>query len=215
MRTLDHGRPGRTRAVWVAIALLLTLVGAGCATMRLGTEWRDAARAPRAFRTWFVMAAMPDPVKRRQWEDGFAAALAARGVSATPSHRLFPGAFPDSAEAQAKLREGGFDGLMVLRKGAEDELEPARGGRGGAAVGVGGTFVPFWGVYVNVFHRMGGESRGEAERVVRYDAEVWESGGPMVWAGRTGMIPPGDAAVTSRELAATVVARLRAAGLVR
>lgn len=207
-----HGGTARRAAVAAAALLLLAT---GCASLRLATEWRDTPRAPRAFRTWFVMAAMPDPVKRRQWEDAFAGALAARGVSATPSHRLFPGAFPDSAEARAKLREGGFDGLLVLRKGAEDEEPASRGGGGGASVGVGGSFVPFWGVYVNVFRRMGGDPHAGPERVVRWDVEVWEDGGTLVWAGRTGMIPPGDASEVSRDLAATVIPRLRAAGRLR
>lgn len=212
MTTRIRGRAARLAGA--AAALVLLALAGGCATLRLGTEWRDQPRAPRAFRAWFVMAAMPDPVKRRQWEDAFARALAARGVSATPSHRLFPDAFPDTAEARVKLREGGFDGLLVIRKGAEDELPPSRSGHGGASVGVGGSFVPFWGVYVNVFRRLGGEGHAEAERVVRWDVEAWEGGGAMVWAGRTGMMPPGDAALVSRDLADTVVPRLRAAGLV-
>lgn len=208
---MTRGR--RSLAALVALAALTTV--AGCATLRLATEWSDPDRAPEGYRTWFVMAAMPDPVKRRQWEDGFAAAIAARGVSATPSHRLFPEAFPDSAEARAKLREGGFDGLLVLRKGAEDELPREGGGRGGTSVGVGGSFVPFWGVYVNVFRRMGRDAAPGTERVVRYDVELWDAAGAMVWAGRTGMIPPGDAVPVSRELAATVVPRLRHAGRLR
>ncbi len=199
----------------LAVALLL---GAGlgmlpgCATTRLATEWTDTERAPQGYRTWFVLAAMPDPVKRRQWEDAFVRQLATRGVSATPSHRLFPESFPDTAEARTKLREGGFDGLLTVRKGAEDEVQRRSGGAG---VGVGGTFMPFWGMYVSVFHQSRGRTTVEPERVVGYDVEVWEgaSSGRMVWAGRTPLVQPAPIEQVSRDVASTVVPRLVSAKL--
>ncbi len=209
---MTHARRRGSGALALLMAAALGSGAAGCATTRLATEWHDAGIAPSGYRVWLVMAAMPDPVRRRLWEDAFAQALIARGVSATPSYRLFPTSFPDTAEARVKLHEGGFDGLLAVRKGAEDEVE-RRGGAG--SVGIGGSFVPFWGVYVDMARRLDHGGPTERERVVRWDVEVWEGRGEsrMVWAGRTAMVPPGDAEQASRELAATVMPRLKRARL--
>jgi hypothetical protein len=198
-----------------ALALAVAVAGltAGCATTRLATEWRDPALEARPMRTLFVLAAVMDPVKRRHWEDAFTDALRSRGVSATPSYRLYPETLPDSAAVRAKVREGGFDGVLFVRK--HDEEEVVREGSG-TSLGVGGAFTPFWGVYVSVFRRVAGSGRAETSRTVRWEVQVWEGGdaGRMVWAARTETADPAAVDRFSREVAGALVPRLRRAGLV-
>jgi hypothetical protein len=194
------------------VPLVLAALG-GCAATGALTEWRDPDLETRPFRTFFVLAAVIDPMKRRLWEDAFADELRERGVSATPSYRLYAESLPDSAEVRAKVREGGFDAVLFVRKHDEEEVERRVSG---PSVGVGGTFVPFWGVYVSVFQQLARASRVESGRQVRWEAEVWEGGesGRLVWAGLGASQLPDPLDRVSRAFAADVVPRLRRAGLV-
>ena len=106
-----------TRLPTLAAAALALLL-AGCAARTTLTDvWvADGVKAD-AYKKIMVIAVTPNPARRLALED----ALAARVAGSSPSHELLPLAeLTDRAKVQAKLKELGFDGVLVVRMLAMD-----------------------------------------------------------------------------------------------
>ena len=99
-------------AVVVALSLLLL----SCASTQLSHTWRDASYTAGPMKKILVVAVRKDQARRRIWEEGFAAALSAHGVNATPSYRRLAETLPDTGRINAIAKEGDFDGIMLIGK---------------------------------------------------------------------------------------------------
>lgn len=92
------------------------LLLAACASTSIQNEWRAEDDTGPALRKLLVIGVTKREDVRRTFEDGFAAALKARGVDAIPSHATVLAADPEST---AKVREAvaatGADGVLMTR----------------------------------------------------------------------------------------------------
>ncbi len=169
-----------------AIALLTLAVTAGCAVQSEMTNlWSDPAVPASALHSVFVVGVRKNPVLRRRWEDAFVGALAARGVSATPSYRSFPDAVPDTDQVVDAVRRDGFDAVLTSSRlpneatsryvpGAlhEEQVFPAdnRGYR---------RFHSYWVTVQDPGYT-------ETDTIIRLETDLWSTrgdGGHLVWSG--------------------------------
>jgi hypothetical protein len=109
--TGNHGQP---RGGISAAALLVLTLTVGCASnSEMINVWHDTSLAPGSIHNMFVVGIRKDPVRRRAWEDAFVTGLAARGVTATSSYRLFPEAPPDTQQVIEAVRRNGYDAVLT------------------------------------------------------------------------------------------------------
>ena len=76
--------------------MMASLILLSCASTQLSHTWRDASYTAGPLKKILVVAVRKDQARRRVWEDGFAAALSAHGVDATPSYRRIAETLPDT-----------------------------------------------------------------------------------------------------------------------
>src|ERR1039458_9295356 len=98
-------------------AVMASLILLSCASTQLSHTWRDASYTAGPLKKILVVAVRKDQARRRVWEDGFAAALSAHGVDATPSYLRIAETLPDTGLINTIAKEGGFDGIMLVGRG--------------------------------------------------------------------------------------------------
>ncbi len=101
-------------AAVLVFGLAIHIVGCGSSTS-LVNMWRDPAFTRGPMNNMLVIAIKKDPIRRRLWEDRFAADMTLRGVTVTPSYRLFPDAIPDTLQVVETVRAHKFDGVLTVR----------------------------------------------------------------------------------------------------
>jgi len=113
------------RAGGAAALLAVALVLAACDTATTTTAtWRDPSLGDFRFRSLLVMGVGEDQFARRKYEDALAAALRARGVRATASYTVLPGAEQLSQERiDQAVRNHGAEGVIVTRVTGTGEEE--------------------------------------------------------------------------------------------
>ena len=165
------------------LAFLVLMVAAGCAGPSEMTDlWKDPAFTSGPMDSVFVVALRKDPVRRRMWEDAFAKELRARGVAATTSYQLFPGAPPDTLEVIGTVRGSGYDAVFVsLRLPNETTQTYVPGTVRRESVTVQDYFGRFHAYWRDV--QDPGHTEIDEMRLMRTD--VWSTGGPgrLVWSG--------------------------------
>jgi hypothetical protein len=209
-------RLARTPAPRLACAVATIAVaaaGLGCASSKLVSQWHDAKAGGPPLRNVLVIAVKQDPVRQRIWEDTFARAIAARGAQVAQCHQLFPNALPDTAQVVAKVREIGYDGVIVVRttsRATHTRVVPPT-----TAVEPVTRWDRFAQMYVTYYREVTTPGYVETERVVSSEVTVWRAGngGRMVWSGLTETVDPRSPGEFSAEMAKLVVAELRKAGL--
>ena len=88
---------------------------ASCATPKMTDTWKDDTYRG-TIRKVVVVGIFKEPDTRKIFEDEFADRLRARGVDATASHKIIPGAeLPGKDVVIGKIREHGADGILVTR----------------------------------------------------------------------------------------------------
>jgi hypothetical protein len=97
------------------LLLILAAVAAlGCGSTGLATTWTEPSAKGASLSRVAVVCMTPDPGLRRIAED--AAAYQLVGAQAVPSHRALGDVDPNDREAvEAKLRQLGFQGVLVMR----------------------------------------------------------------------------------------------------
>ena len=94
--------------------VMASLILLSCASTRLSYTWKDASYTSGPLKKILVVAVRKDQLRRRTWEDGFAAALSWHGVDATPSYRLITANLPDTSLINTVAMEGHFDGILLV-----------------------------------------------------------------------------------------------------
>lgn len=110
------------------IALGMTIACAAwisCATKtELSGVWKSDSSASAAMERILVIGIAENDIKRRTFEDGFAAALKEQGVDATPSYRILPNSDRLSKESiQQAIRGRGIQGVVVTQLVQVDERQ--------------------------------------------------------------------------------------------
>lgn len=199
------------RIVLAAVALAAVL---GCGSSKLVTQWRDPAAAGAPLHNVLVIAVKNDATYRRVWEDTFARALTERGATVTQSHQLFPNALPDTADVVAKVRERGYDGVIVVRTTNREDythyvpptttIEPVT------------RWDRFAQMYVTYHREVTTPGYVERQRLVVSEITVWRTGegGRLVWSGLTETVDPSSPGEFSNEISKLVMPELKKAGLI-
>jgi hypothetical protein len=106
------------RYLCIAVMLAATVVALhSCASSTmLVEEWHDTAYNAPALNNVLVISFSKDPARRRMWEDAFVTVLAGYNVAATPLYRQYPENMPDSAQVGATVRNGNYQGFVVIRR---------------------------------------------------------------------------------------------------
>jgi hypothetical protein len=109
-------------ALGIAIACA---AGISCATKtELSGVWKSDSPAIHPMNQVLVIGIAENDIKRRGFEDGFAAALKEQGVDAVPSYRILPNPERLSKDSiQQAIRGRGFQGVVATRLVQIDERE--------------------------------------------------------------------------------------------
>ncbi|MGB7970688.1 MAG: hypothetical protein WCF31_01835 [Candidatus Deferrimicrobiaceae bacterium] len=106
-------KPRGNRFVFFLFACLC--LSASCATTKMGDVWKDD-NYRGSIRKVVVIGIFEEPDTRKIFEDEFADRLRARGVDATASHKILPGAeLPDKDVAIGVIRKSGADTVLLTR----------------------------------------------------------------------------------------------------
>jgi hypothetical protein len=193
----------RTRAVVASVALAL---GMACSAQTTETGvWRSPAYAAGPMKSVVVFGGRLSGPERHLVEDGYATALAARGVRATPSYALFPDEqqpAPEPSAIRAKLLSEGYDGALVSTlQGASDRILLSTGADWDAG---------FYSAYSGP-----SPMPTAVDQVVRFETALWSTrSGRMVWSATTATENPTSRRDFASSLTRTVVPSLTDAGMI-
>lgn len=190
---------------WIVLAgVLITL--ASCTTVRPVAEWRDPAH-PGGFRSLVIVGVSKDTAIRRNFEDAFSGALAARGVSATSSYRLVPA---DAEPTMAALRtaDRGAQAILMTHLVGTDERqvfhppawEPAPLGLG---------YYGYDRYYRHVYSYVYRPGYYTQHRYVTLESNLYDAAsGDLVWSMRTETVDPQSADKLIEKLVTLAVEKL-------
>jgi hypothetical protein len=193
------------------IGALLLLLLAACASTSLETTWKSPDWAGPPLRRLLVVGVSQQPTVRRAFEDGFAARLGERGVSAVASYTFVPEAAEIGREAlERAVAQADADGVIVtslVKRETRTEVTP--GYTPGPPIdGYYGGYSVAWSMHY------------EPPTVVQYDVVTLETqlfavdGARLVWSGTTETFSPRDVAAETRGFADVIIRNLRDQGLI-
>jgi predicted GNAT family acetyltransferase len=175
-------------ALGIAIACA---AGISCATKtELSGVWKSDSPAIRPMNQMLVIGVAENDIKRRGFEDGFAAALEEQGVNAVASYRILPNPERLSKESiQQAIRGRGIQGVLVTQLVQIDEREkyvpprtyvsPNYYGRG---------LYGYYGRSYEVVHEPGYTVH---TTIVRLETHLYDAASAeLVWAAHSGTINP-------------------------
>jgi hypothetical protein len=196
-------------SAWALMAIVLAWLGA-CATTQLKDSWKDPAFTGPPLKHLLVIGAFKGEVNRRIFEDAFVSAFKADGTAAEPSYQTLPegGAIPNE-RVQAAVRSTGADAVLVtrlLRVRRDVNVMPSYVAPGFYGAGFRGWY--------------GGAYAMAPADVTVYDVLTIESTlwnmrtDKPVWSGTSEMTAPSSVAKASNELAAVLIAKMKADGVI-
>lgn len=197
-------------AVVVALSLLLL----SCASTQLSHTWRDASYTAGPMKKILVVAVRKDQARRRIWEEGFAAALSAHGVNATPSYRRLAETLPDTGRINAIAKEGDFDGIMLIGKAS------ARTALGAAASSdltlEDSPYQQWGGLYGDYYDREYYPGHPEVHEIVKDEITIWavKGRGRMIWTGVSEVRQDDQVQDMSVEIISSIVHALAEQGVI-
>jgi len=104
----------KTKTLLMTAGLAIATLGMGCASTEMTGTWTDPTAKGAAMSKIAVIAMTKDPGLRRMAEDATAAQMA--GAQAVPSYQILGETeLTDRAAVKAKLRDAGFNGVLVMR----------------------------------------------------------------------------------------------------
>jgi hypothetical protein len=169
-----------------AVALLAAVVTAGCAAQgEMAQMWRDPTLVPGSIHKVFVVAVRKDAVRRRAWEDAFASALTARGVTATASYTYFEQANPDTQQVIDFVRKGGYDAVLISSRLPDEETSKRVAGEYRQQEVYAPNYYGY-GRFHSYWVSVQDPGYTETDTIIRLQTDVWANegnGGHLVWSG--------------------------------
>jgi hypothetical protein len=175
----------------VAVLALASLVALSCATRtELSGIWVAPSAASQPLQRVLVIGVASTDSRRRTFEDGFVAALAAKSVVAAPSYEFVPNSENLTKETIGQAITGkGFDGVIVTRLLTVDEeknyippstyVVPTYRGAG---------LYNYYPMAYDVVHTPG---RVVTKTIVRLETHVYEAANAeLVWAAHSDTFDP-------------------------
>lgn len=201
----------RRSVAWRAGAQTLMVLGlawlSACATPQLKDSWKDPAFTGPPLKQVLVIGALKSDVNRRAFEDAFTSALKAAGTGAEPSYRMLPdsGQIPNE-RVQAAASRSGADAVLVTRVlRVQRNVTPAPAD----PVGDGGLLAFYGGAY------NASPADVTVSEVLTIESRLWNvRTDKPVWSGTSEINAPGNVAEASKGLAAALIAKMKADGVI-
>jgi hypothetical protein len=161
-----------------------------------------------------VIAMKDQATRRRVWEDNLVSNLAAHGVDAVPSYRLFPDAVPDTESVRDAVRRERFDGVFIVHRLATEANE--RFVPGYRTTEPVTRYDPWARRYVTWYADVYHEGHTETDRVVRHQVDVWTTadGGHPVWIGTGEVLNPDSGDEVRKEVTKLIIPELAKQGVI-
>jgi len=193
--------------VKTAIALMFTLTLAACATTTVSNQWKDPSwRGPPAATVVVVGIARSDTT-RRIFEDTFSQQLNAAGIQATPSYMQIESGESGGIKLSDFVKSSHADAVLTTR--VQRVQQKVNVSPGYAPVGYRG----FYGWYGTAW---AGAPTVSQYEVVTLETTVWDpKSETLIWAATTERIASKDIPEVTKQLAQTLIPRMKADGVLR
>ncbi len=190
-----------------AFLILAATLAAACASTKWVTTWTEpSAKGAAPMKKVLIIGMAAQEVNRRVFENEMAAALGKAKVEGVPSFGVLGSGKVSEEELRAKVREGGFDGVILTRLVAKEQRQQyvppsttVYAGGWGPYYGYSSWYAPVYspGYLVN-------------ETVVRLETQAWSAAdnGKLVWTGVSETVNATDVGSVSRELSDLVIRNL-------
>jgi hypothetical protein len=190
-----------------AIAFLLSLTLAGCASVSVTNQWRDPSFAGPPATHFVVVGIARNDATRRVFEDTFVADLRAAGVQAQPAYTQIEAGENGKVKLTDLVRASGADAVLTTRvQRVQQKLNVSPGYYYG---GYGG----FYGWYGSAWASTPTVSQYE---VVTLETNVWDpKSGTLIWAATTERVASSDIPKVTTQLAQALIPRMKADHILR
>lgn len=202
----------RTTASLVLAAVLVATAASAAKT----SAWKSPAAEGRSFKNLAVFAITFDDAIRRAAENSFAMKLKGQ-TKATPAYTFTSRDDLKSKDTVvAKVKEGGYDGVVVFRVIAVDQEETQHNTY--SAVGYStpyyGGFGNYWGGYGVAVYNSG--TYTTKEQIVQIETTLYAlSDDKLLWAGQTKVKDPESTLDLIDEIVASAISGLKKDKLIR
>lgn len=205
-------RNGIYRLALVGVAL----VASACAGTKWVNTWTEPAAAGRApLKKVLVIGMSADLANRKAFEDAMVSALQGHKLQATQSMQVLPEGQVSEDVLRAKVKEGGYDGVLITRLVSVDEQTDYVPPTGGVVAG-GYGWGPYWSGYGGWYSTVYSPGYLVNTTVVRLQTRLWvaEGEGKPVWTGVSESVDPTSVKTVSNELSYMVASELDKQGLI-
>ncbi len=204
------------RQIKSALVCFALLAAASCATTKWVNTWTEPAAAGRApLKKILVIGMSADMANRRAWEEAMAASLKGYKVEATQSAQVLPEGQVAEDVLRAKVKEGGYDGVVITRLISVDEKTDYVPPSSGVVVG-GYGWGPYYGAYGGWYGTVYSPGYLVNSTVVRLQTRLWaaEGEGKPLWTGVSESVDPSEVKSLSKEISFMITKELDKHGLI-
>jgi hypothetical protein len=193
-----------TQIIGAKVMAIALLCAAACTSTKIVSTWRSPDAKQIAFKRVLVYAPLSDASQRRNTEDTLAQYITGNNVGRTvavPSYTVInESELTDKDVLRRRVREGGFDGVVVFRVVAVTR----------EAYWVPGTY---WGPYYA--GPIYDPSYVQIDTIVRLETDVYEaSDEKLVWASASQTTNPSSVSKMTKEVASANAKEMRKQGLI-
>ena len=189
----------KSKKTSTAVNVLLLLAGAGllmltsgCSSIQMYNMWHDPTYSAGPLNKVLVVAMRKDSLNRRMWEDAFVSAMMEHRAKTTfvSSYQLFPEELPDTLSIREKVKQEGFDGILIISRITLDTLQKYVPGY--TTYEPAYYYGPWWGYYDTYWQAVYHPEHTEAEQevTVRTDLLLVQENGKLVWSVTSRAIDP-------------------------
>lgn len=194
----------------------VALLASACATTKWVNTWTEPAAAGRApLKKILVIGMSADMANRRAWEEAMVASLKGYKVDATQSAQVLPEGQVAEDVLRAKVKEGGYDGVVITRLISVDEKTDYVPPSSGVVVGAYG-WGPYYGAYGGWYGTVYSPGYLVNSTVVRLQTRLWaaEGEGKPLWTGVSESVDPSEVKSLSKEISFMITKELDKHGLI-
>ena len=177
----------------ILVLALLLFAAAGCSSTRIASESKSPDLSAK-YKKILVIGVSPDRGIRQLFEEQFAEALLARGVTAVPSYQDLPQAQPTRDEVEQLAKRVNADAVLVSRlveRTAETQFDP----------GVAAVPANISGYYDDAWKSAYEPPSTYTVTVVRIETRLFDAAtGKQAWSAETETFDPRDREKEIRDL---------------
>ena len=198
-------------ALRAAVAVMIVLLDASCATTQLTSTWVEPGQSPKPFKKLVVFGVAASETVRHVYEDSFVAALGERGVNVSPGYSLLPEGGLGSVKTVRKAVElSGADGVIVTYLAGQNTETVRVPARNYVTPSLYGGLYPYYGLVYDNVTEPGYYARF---KLLQLETNVYDvARQKLVWSGRSQTLDPSSEQTTINEVVERITAELARAG---